>query len=260
MEEHRRTSPLDARRAIADKRARDIAAAWRRGDRNIRSLATRHGISRETVYADLRAQGIDPTDRTAPVEEPDMTATAQLDRAEQAFTRSTEGFTMDVRLDAGADRRLHFESGLDWWDLHTFPGGLMVRGGHGTFVFANGADVFESLRFTGADPAYWAEKMSAGVARSWSEDRFRAWLAEEADTLGVLDQARELILDSDDEYDLAYEDAARWALATTYDELSIDFPAPDEADLRDWDFHYLWTLHAVRAGIRAWDQAQADKS
>ncbi|MEU0238278.1 hypothetical protein ABZ234_11350 [Nocardiopsis sp. NPDC006198] len=254
----RTTSPLTARRAVAEQRARDIAAAWQRGDRDIRALAARHSVGRDTVHADLRAAGIDPTDRTAPVDEPRMITTAELDRAQQAFARDSAGFTMDVRMDNAGYRHLHFEQGKSWWDLHAFPGGLMVRGDHGAFVFANGSpDIFSSFRFSGVDPAYWAQTLDAGTARSWSEQRFRDWLTEEAESLGVLERARK-VLSENNGYDLEHEASARWALANAYDELGIAFPDPGEVDLYDWDEYYLWTVHAISAGIRAYDQAATE--
>ncbi len=50
-------------------RPRLTAAAWRAGTRTIASLARAAGVSRDTVYADLAAEGIDYRDRTAIGEE-----------------------------------------------------------------------------------------------------------------------------------------------------------------------------------------------
>lgn len=46
-------------------RAGLLAAAWHAGARNVRELARLADVSRDTVYADLKASGIDPSDRSA---------------------------------------------------------------------------------------------------------------------------------------------------------------------------------------------------
>jgi hypothetical protein len=53
------------------RRADLLAAAWWSGNRNVAELARSADVSRDTVYDDLRARGIDPTDRrTAPQSPP----------------------------------------------------------------------------------------------------------------------------------------------------------------------------------------------
>jgi hypothetical protein len=51
-------------------RARLLAAAWHAGERTIRELARVADVSRDTVYADLKAEGVDPTDRAGPPQRP----------------------------------------------------------------------------------------------------------------------------------------------------------------------------------------------
>lgn len=46
-------------------RPRLVAAAWRAGVRNIRGIARAAEVSRDTIYSDLTAEGIDYRDRTA---------------------------------------------------------------------------------------------------------------------------------------------------------------------------------------------------
>lgn len=58
---------LDAlRRWAGTSRAELVAAAWRAGNTNITALAEAARRGRDAIYADLRAQGIDPTDRSQP--------------------------------------------------------------------------------------------------------------------------------------------------------------------------------------------------
>jgi hypothetical protein len=51
-------------------RAYLLAAAWHAGERNVRELARIAGVSRDTVYADLKSRDIDPTDRSSPARPP----------------------------------------------------------------------------------------------------------------------------------------------------------------------------------------------
>ncbi|MFJ1847114.1 hypothetical protein [Streptomyces sp. NPDC088146] len=46
----------------AHARPRLVANAWRAGARNVAALAREAKVTRDTIYADLRAHGIDPTD------------------------------------------------------------------------------------------------------------------------------------------------------------------------------------------------------
>jgi len=48
---------------LPEHRADLLAAAWRLGNRNVAELARASDSSRDTVYRDLRARGIDPADR-----------------------------------------------------------------------------------------------------------------------------------------------------------------------------------------------------
>ena len=68
--ENERLDALVALRSLPGRRVRGpaaraqlLAAAWASGERNISRLAELAGVHRGTVYSDLRAQGIDPTDR-----------------------------------------------------------------------------------------------------------------------------------------------------------------------------------------------------
>jgi hypothetical protein len=55
---------------LPEQRADLLAAAWWSGWRNVAELARTADVSRDTVYDDLRARGIEPTDRTAVPEPP----------------------------------------------------------------------------------------------------------------------------------------------------------------------------------------------
>jgi hypothetical protein len=52
---------------MPEQRAALLSAAWRAGERNVRELARLADVSRQTVYDDLRALGIEPTHRDSEV-------------------------------------------------------------------------------------------------------------------------------------------------------------------------------------------------
>ncbi|MDA3644826.1 hypothetical protein LZ318_14465 [Saccharopolyspora indica] len=69
--EHERLAALaaligwaDRRERFAEERADLVAAAWRSGSRNIAELSRLARVSRDTIYADLKARSIDPSART----------------------------------------------------------------------------------------------------------------------------------------------------------------------------------------------------
>ena len=49
---------------LTHRRQEILDAAWRAGDRNIRGLAEDARVTRDTIYADLKALGLD---RTTPI-------------------------------------------------------------------------------------------------------------------------------------------------------------------------------------------------
>jgi hypothetical protein len=68
----------------ATARQRLIAAAWRAGVRNVAELSRTAGVSRDTVYDDLRRENIDPTKRSAM---PTITALSRRSQVREHLTR-----------------------------------------------------------------------------------------------------------------------------------------------------------------------------
>lgn len=164
-------------------------------------------------------------------------------------TAATPALTMEILLDQGHYRHLAFRRGPAGWDLHTFPGGVVVRG-IGFHVFANGAaDIVDSFAFTASDPVYWAEK-AVGPVRVWDEKAFRTWLAEEAQTLDLTEEV-ERFFDLNDLYTEAF---AREALA--WSGLNIDFPDADVDDFYAFDPHFLQALRLVGEGLAHYRHTQ----
>lgn len=87
------------REQLPQTRADRAAQAWRHGQRNIQQIAKAANTSRQSIYNDLRSRGIDPTDRTTPVEPPvDATYADMVGSRVIARTTSTVSITGTLRL------------------------------------------------------------------------------------------------------------------------------------------------------------------
>ncbi|MFJ6348604.1 hypothetical protein ACIQKB_03905 [Streptomyces sp. NPDC092046] len=188
------------------------------------------------------------------------------------FQREAPNPQMEVKLDQGIYRHLRFtsdESSLYWWDLITWPYNLIVNGSHGSYHFCrfgpDTEDMFHLFRGSLSDrsinPGYWAEKVRAGEIRSWSETKFRTWVAGEAAALeprypGITAAVIDEVLRSD-EHNLEYEECARVALGSfSFGHARIRFPDAWELKFDEYHWQYLWQCHAIVAGIRQYDAAQ----
>lgn len=200
----------------------------------------------------------------------EMSKRLVADSAER-FARETAGHTMTILHDNGLYRHLKFADpgrGLHYFDLITWPHGLLVRGDGPNFAFSaypttDLFDLFKGSASEGINPGYWQEKVVAGQVKSWSEEQFRAWLttkATEAEVRfpGLTEAVDEQILNSD-EHSIEYEATARWALAEfTHGDYCLRFPVEWEQSFDDFSWEYLWGCHAIVEGIRQYDAAKAE--
>lgn len=179
------------------------------------------------------------------------------------------------------------------FELITAPSSLTITGDRGAHTFRRMADMFQFFRQNGnnhrINPSYWAEKLpdSGCSVKVYSEDTLKAnvemylkdWADEYEDRHGqwqldfrhwktvpfakgyrpapkepkTIGELRELIADYEADGKLMYEDGARELLG----ELEQLGAVSDtwEWDLRDWDYHFLWCLHAIAWGIQQYDNA-----
>jgi hypothetical protein len=191
----------------------------------------------------------------------------------ERFERETADHEMTVLLDQGLYRHVRFSAkgSLDWFDLITWPYNLIVNGSHGSYHFCrfgpDTEDMFVLFRDSGCgrdiNPEYWAEKVRAGEVESWSETKFRDWLAKTAADLetrypGIAEAVNAQVLHSD-EHSTEYEETARYALACfDYDGVRLRIPEPWEQETQgltfeDFDGKYLWQCFAIVWGIARWD-------
>lgn len=162
----------------------------------------------------------------------------------EQFLSEVDGHEMTVLHEDGLHRHLRFaRPGTSMWhfDLVTWPGYLAMVGDIGDgYIFRSTDDMLAFFDHGQADgwinPGYWGEKLFRGGVRSvqtFSADRFRAWCAE--------DGIRNLDFDDIDSTEEAID-------ALNDGEHAWDFEAPEA--WRDFDHHYLLSLHAILWGAK----------
>ncbi|MEU8623228.1 hypothetical protein [Streptomyces sp. NPDC048669] len=154
------------------------------------------------------------------------------------------------------------------FDLVTWPHNLMLRGDGFSFAFsvyptADLFDLFKGSSHNDINPGYWQEKVTAGRSdvKSWSEDLFRAWVAEEAATNeayfpGAVEAVGKQILHSDD-HSLEYRGTAEYAVAS-FDHGGFRLRIPDEWEqsFDDFSWEFLFACHAIVWAIAQYDAAR----
>jgi hypothetical protein len=198
------------------------------------------------------------------------------DQIAERFKRDTAEHAMTVLHDDGLYRHLRFQhqtwrpplakplkSSFYWFDLVTVPGALIFQGDGDSYVFRRLDDMFEFFRSPvgQVNPTYWSEKVVSGRdrIRTYDESVFRARVLEAFTDalgygvpLGTGRALREQVLDND-YAEIHYEQGARDAL-NQFEHEGFRFEDTWEWDFRDYDWWFLWALHAIVWGIAYYDK------
>lgn len=198
-----------------------------------------------------------------------------MKHVEERFPKEVAGHTMTRLLDQGLYRHLRFANGdssTQAFDLLTYPGGLMIRGDMGCFVFErNGSiDMFQFFRDDGAgrrcNEEYWETKCTAqsvwgdGI-RKYDPDEARADIeADLSNTDDLSEEGYDAIMDflgsAFDEGEESLRDAmASWDSTGDYTE-EFQFDTEVGRELRYYTTNYLWCLYAIVWGIEQYDKAK----
>lgn len=189
--------------------------------------------------------------------------------AAEIFAIDCHGHQLTIHQDQGLYRHLRFTrpgSSVVWFDLITWPGALAISGGHGGHIFRRVDDMFTFFRGHSIKPGYWAEKLDTDrdSVRAYSETRFRERVEDETDNATAAypelhDAVNDLVfgVDTESEDDALHAAAAFEHWNTDPDGKVIGEPFRFtnvwKWDVHDWDFHYLWSLHAIVWGIAQYD-------
>jgi hypothetical protein len=191
------------------------------------------------------------------------------------FARDTDQHEMTVLHNDGLYRHLRFQRttwrpplvkplkhSSYWFDLITVPGSLIFRGDGESYVFSRDEDMIAFFRGSAwrGEPNvhYWAEKVTDGRDRLkvYDEDLFVQFVKEQfietARCGGVPPGTGKALLANAEDYDLTYEENAREFL-DDFEHKGFRFTDTWEWDFRDYDWWFLWALHAILWGIARFD-------
>lgn len=185
-------------------------------------------------------------------------------RAAKRFEADCVGFQMHVVKDDGLHRYLQFRApaadrGLYWFDLITWPGSLCIDGDMGTYVFRRLGDMFSFFHRTatyGVNASYWAEKLQAPSGRDAVKE-FHLDTAIES-LQQELDRQLEDESITQEEYGAAFAElrssfenhrSTAQAIDDLYGYSEITFEDPWEIGFSEYEFGFLWCLHAIVWGI-----------
>lgn len=193
------------------------------------------------------------------------------ERAAERFLTDTADHVMEIALDQGLYRHLRFRkpgTGFNWFEIITTPGQLTIHGDMGTYVFSRTEDMFtffENSRGS-INPHYWTQKAQAqdihSPVQEFSRDVFVEHVLEEfwnrrenlEDATAVWREIREELLD---EYGPSGHEVMAITAAMEFNSGGFEFYDVAEWRLKDYNFHYLYALHAIVDGIRRYRAHQA---
>jgi hypothetical protein len=187
-------------------------------------------------------------------------------RVAKMFALSTGEHELTILHDDGAYRHIVMAkpgTGLYRYELITWPGHLAVSGDLDGYMFSRIDDMFAFFRGNAVNPHYWSEKVKDDHRRtnSYSEDIFQQLVNERLADLDDedLDDAqrgtRDEIIERLKYGDGAHEETAREILRDG--EQARLWSDTCEWNLHDWNWTFLYCLHAIVAGIAAYDKAKA---
>ena len=203
------------------------------------------------------------------------------DEVQERFDADTKDHTMTIISDdGGVNRRIMFSnngSSVYRYDIHTWPGYLMVTGDMGTYVFRRINDMFEFFS-TGSDSyrintGYWAEKLEAidshcggdASIKEYKSENFREMIKEDFDEWVEgweieKEEAKEVWDDIDDEV-LSYADDEQEAYHAAYrfQHGELNFYESPFSSCREYNYHFRWILYAIVDGIEQYNKGLDDK-
>ena len=204
---------------------------------------------------------------------------------EARFNEDTKDHTMEIIYQGdGVRRHLMFSnngSSCYRYDIHTWPGYLMVTGDMGTYVFRRINDMFEFFTPSSSNnpeyrinTGYWAEKLEAidshcggdASIKEYKSEKFREMIKEEFDQWVEgweieQEEADEVWEELKDEV-LCYEDDEQPAYhaAYSYQHGNLNFYDSSFGSCREYNYHFRWILYAIVDGIEQFNEYNKQKA
>jgi len=194
------------------------------------------------------------------------------DEVEQHFIADTKDHCMTI-ISADEDtvrRHLMFSengSSVYRYDIHTWPGYLMVTGDMGTYVFSRIHDMFNFFQ-TGSpnfkiNEGYWSEKLDAINSHCGADASIKEYLPEEF-TKMIKEEFNQWIENWEIEPNNANEvwDALQndvlddvgdeqndYNNAYSFESGNLNFYDAPFSNCREYNYHFRWILYAIVDGI-----------
>lgn len=182
------------------------------------------------------------------------------------FLKRVSKHEITVLKDDGLYRHLRFRkpgTGIDGFDIVTWPGYLCYCGDMGEYVFSRIDDMFGFFRWgissegIKINPSYWSEKVLAadrdGVDK-YDPDKFRQRIKEYLDEAeDVTEEVRQEVED----FVLSCADDGEYAAYTAVCDFESDgFRFQDffECNLRSYTYRFIFCCYAVVWGISKYDE------
>lgn len=188
----------------------------------------------------------------------------------ESFLQDVKDHKLTVLHNDGLYRHLNFR-GKDftyWFEIITYPDGLVMRGDMGFWIFERTEDMFKFFRHPNGEleinTGYWAEKCKSqsvfgnGI-REFNPDGFRErvknyweeYFDEKTDT----EEAKE-VWESIEDQILSGEDA-EWDLVSRlnyFDCEGFEFTDFWENTVMKKTYHFVWACYAIAWAVRVWDE------
>jgi hypothetical protein len=198
----------------------------------------------------------------------------------ETFLKDVKNHKLTIKNDNGLYRHLHISSGSfnQYYEIITYPGGLLYRGDMGEYVFERIDDMFRFFRVgtneedgdISINDGYWAEKCIAEGINSKIEEfsreefkecvweRFKVYFEETPD-----DDKEKAEVKEDIEYLLSYTDDYGEEMLShkIYDYSSPEgsrFNFDDFFEYRttEYTYRFIWCLYAIVYAIKMYDEVK----
>ena len=215
-----------------------------------------------------------------------MSSKEQYDQVKEWFDKDILEHEMTIQHDDGLFRHIRFAkpgTGIDYFNLTTFPNHLCISGDRGTYVFSRVEDMFRFFRNdrNTINPSYWGEKLESlsrlGGYKRFSVEEFQEqvtdWFKQyryDAEDKELMDKIwadiKGRVIGPANDEGWGWE-AMRSVLEYKYEEKYDDgFPVPDGIEVKNifddfgehecsrYEGNYLWCLWAIIHGIKMYDE------
>jgi hypothetical protein len=203
-----------------------------------------------------------------------------LDSIAADFKRDIASHVATIKRNDGLYRHIEFRKPKHgwhhWFEIVTWPNGLIIRGDMETWVFSRVEDMFTFFRGDRVSPSYWQEKLQCARddAKDFSIDSLKQQAACYLDNWGddlPPSKRTEIIAELESEIFSRYGDHDEHeALSELFDckyQLNPDdrrrvvrFDPCDGPWGKRWSYHYVWCCWAIVWAIAEWEKLTAKET